>query len=65
MMFHLNHYLSIGPTNLLPLDKLIHYRIGIMMYKYADCVLSSVMNSVYTVVYLGFLNIHILCAGGD
>ena len=34
-------------TNILPLYKLVHYRIGIMMYKYANGLLPSVINSIY------------------
>ena len=36
-------------TNILPLYKLVHYRIGIMMYKYANYLLPPVMNDLYTV----------------
>ena len=36
-------------TNILPLCKLVHYRIGIMMYKYANYLLPPVINSLYTV----------------
>ena len=36
-------------TDILPLCKLVHYRIGLMMYKYANCLLPSVINSIYTV----------------
>ena len=36
-------------TNILPLCKLVHYRIGIMMYKYANGLLPSMINSIYTV----------------
>ena len=36
-------------TNILSLYKLVHYRIGIMMYKYANYLLPSVMNDLYTV----------------
>ena len=49
-------------NNILPICKLVHYRIGIMMYKYANCILppvinnnnnnclkSNVINSLYTV----------------
>ena len=36
-------------TNILPLYKLVHYRIGIMMYKYANYLLPPVMNVLYTV----------------
>ena len=36
-------------TNILPLCKLVHYRICIMMYKYANGLLSPVINSIYTV----------------
>ena len=35
-------------TNILPLCKLVHYRIGIMMYKYANYLLPPVINSLYT-----------------
>ena len=46
MMFQLNRYLSI----LQFLYRLINKRIGIMMYKYANCILPSpVMNRLYTV----------------
>ena len=36
-------------TNILPLCKLVHYRIGIVMYKYANGLLPSVINIIYTV----------------
>ena len=36
-------------TNILPLFKLVHYRIGSMMYKYANYLLPPVINSLYTV----------------
>ena len=36
-------------TNILPLCKLDHYRIGIMMYKYANCPFAPVINSLYIV----------------
>ena len=36
-------------TNILPLCKLVHYRIGIRMYKYANYLLPPVINSIYTV----------------
>ena len=36
-------------TNILPLYKLVHYRIGIMLYKYANYLLPPVMNDLYTV----------------
>ena len=36
-------------NNILPICKLVHYRIGIMMYKYANCILPPVINSLYTV----------------
>ena len=36
-------------TNILPLYKLAHYRIGIMMYKYANYRFPPVMNDLYTV----------------
>ena len=36
-------------TNILPLCKLIHCRIGIMMYKYANCTPPPVITSIYTV----------------
>ena len=39
-------------TNILPLCKLVHYRIGIMMYKYVNGLLPSVINSIYTVKVL-------------
>ena len=36
-------------TNILPLCKLVNYRIGIMMYKYANYLFFPVINSLYTV----------------
>ena len=36
-------------TNIMPLYKLVHYRIGLMMYKYANYLLPPVMNNLYTI----------------
>ena len=41
--------LLFGYTNILPLCKLVHYKIGIMMYKYANCLPPPVINVIYTV----------------